>query len=382
MPVRAAAATAPSLSKVARRWLVSGQILCREGDPPGSAYIICSGRVRVYRRDPGAPDRCIELAQLGTGDVIGELAPLLHQPRSATVQAIEPTQILELAHDQLAPLLQSQAALQRVVAAALQDRAGLQPDQLAAVAARLGVALPTPEPPQPRRLPPPVFDRELAYAKEIECPACGCQFSALVAQTRKAKPGERSSDFHQQYRSPFNPADYELWVCPNDLYAAFPSDFADLRPFLAERVPEVVAQVKAEWGCAEVDFNVDRTPELREKSLLLAKALYQLRQAPPVRQAAIVHRLAWCARERGDDAQERDWLGQALAAYTSAYHESDLGSAKEELRILYLCGELNARLGQVTEALTWFSQALRHPALAEHPSWERLLRERFNSLRV
>jgi hypothetical protein len=95
----------------------------------------------------------------------------------------------------------------------------------------------------------------------------------------------------------------------------------------------------------------------------------------------VLHRLAWCARERGDVQQERHWLSQALAAYTIAYHESDLGTPKEELRVQYLCGELSARLGETATAQTWFAQALRHPALGDNPSWERLLRDRWSSLR-
>lgn len=371
-------------TKIARRWLVAGQVLCREGDPPGSAYVICEGRVRVYRRDPSAPDRNIELAQLGTGDVIGELAPLLDQPRNATVQAIEPTQVLEISLSQLAGLLNSQAALQRVVGAALVDRSGLEPHQLASVASRLGVPIPAlPEGPSlhARRVPPPTYDASLVYPKQVTCPACGSQFSALVPQPRKAMPGERSTDFHQLYRTPFNPSDYELWVCPTDLYVAFPSDFADLRPAHVEPLAAVVEDVVAGWGGERPDFNVERNLELREKSLQLAQAIYTLRQAPVVRHAALFHRLAWCARERGDLEQESAWLAQALEAYTSAYNESDLGGAKEELRILYLCGELNVRLGNVEAGLSWLSQGMRHEKLHQHPSWERMLRERYTAVR-
>ena len=74
-------------------------------------------------------------------------------------------------------------------------------------------------------------------------------------------------------------------------------------------------------------------------------------------------------------------LAQALEAYTSAYNESDLGGAKEELRILYLCGELNVRLGNVEAGLSWLSQGMRHEKLHQHPSWERMLRERYTAVR-
>src|SRR5256885_13982671 len=36
---------------VTLRKLVTGQVLMREGDPPGAIYVICAGRLRVYRRE-------------------------------------------------------------------------------------------------------------------------------------------------------------------------------------------------------------------------------------------------------------------------------------------------------------------------------------------
>src|ERR1051326_2299244 len=75
------------------RSLSEGQVLCREGDPPGPLYVICSGSVRAYRL---AGNSVEELAHLGPGDIVGEMAPILQQARSATVQALEPTEVLEV----------------------------------------------------------------------------------------------------------------------------------------------------------------------------------------------------------------------------------------------------------------------------------------------
>jgi hypothetical protein len=87
--------------------------------------------------------------------------------------------------------------------------------------------------------------------------------------------------------------------------------------------------------------------------------------------------MAWCARERGDQATERRWLTEALAAYRAAYEEADLGSGKAELRVQYLCGELALRLGDQATAIDWFARALRHPELKEFPVWERMLRDQW-----
>ncbi len=98
--------------------------------------------------------------------------------------------------------------------------------------------------------------------------------------------------------------------------------------------------------------------------------------------AAILHRLAWCAREQSDADAERAWLLQAVDAYSTAYLESDVDGAKDELRVLYLCGELSARIGDSEAAARWFGEGLRHPALKDHPNWERMLREQWSQARA
>lgn len=117
-------------------------MLCREGDPAGSMYVICSGSLRAYRRSLAVPDSIQELARLGPGDVVGEMAPILRRLRSATVQAVEPTQLLEIAPEQLRLLAHQHRSLLRVIAVALRDRAGLNQEEMDSAAIRAGVAFP------------------------------------------------------------------------------------------------------------------------------------------------------------------------------------------------------------------------------------------------
>src|SRR5205823_1262724 len=134
------------------------------------------------------------------------------------------------------------------------DRAGLSESEIDSMAMRVGVNLPDEvfaeksQDPTGVRLPIPAHDPTLAYPKALTCPACGASFSTLVIHARKDQPMERSSDFHQRYVTPFNPYDYELWVCPNDLYAALPTDFGELSDIQRMNVAEVVDGVTAGWG--------------------------------------------------------------------------------------------------------------------------------------
>jgi CRP/FNR family transcriptional regulator len=72
----------------------TGQVIFREGDASDTCYIVRDGRARAVR---GHSDgRVITLANFGPGDIFGELAIFESEKRSATVEAIEPTQVIAI----------------------------------------------------------------------------------------------------------------------------------------------------------------------------------------------------------------------------------------------------------------------------------------------
>jgi CRP-like cAMP-binding protein len=69
-----------------------GQVVFREGDASDTCYIVRSGRARAVREH--SDGRTITLATFGPGDFFGELAMFEDERRSATVEAIEPTDVV------------------------------------------------------------------------------------------------------------------------------------------------------------------------------------------------------------------------------------------------------------------------------------------------
>lgn len=65
-----------------------GQVIFREGDNSQEAYRILRGRVEITIQADGKP---VVLAQLGEGDIFGEMAMVDERPRSASAQALEVT---------------------------------------------------------------------------------------------------------------------------------------------------------------------------------------------------------------------------------------------------------------------------------------------------
>lgn len=71
----------------------ANQVLCRQGDMGDAAYIIIEGEAAVRIATPGGD---IEVARLGRGDVVGEIAILCDVPRTATVTATEKVTTLRI----------------------------------------------------------------------------------------------------------------------------------------------------------------------------------------------------------------------------------------------------------------------------------------------
>ena len=70
-------------------------VVVRQGEQDQSVYIVLSGRVRVMQASVERQTETI-VAELGPGEVFGEMAILESQPRSATVVTVEGTSCLKV----------------------------------------------------------------------------------------------------------------------------------------------------------------------------------------------------------------------------------------------------------------------------------------------
>lgn len=92
-----------------------GSTFIEDGAVEDCLYVIVSGSVRVHRGDH-------VLAELGAGTSVGELAVFVPEPRSASVTALEPTQLLKLRKAVLDELLADRPELANQVISALVKR--------------------------------------------------------------------------------------------------------------------------------------------------------------------------------------------------------------------------------------------------------------------
>ena len=86
----------------------AGKALMRQGDNGDEMYVIASGSVRVERNGT-------EIATLGPGQAVGEMALLSEGPRLATVTTLEPTTAFVVGHREFHTLLDDSSELRRCI---------------------------------------------------------------------------------------------------------------------------------------------------------------------------------------------------------------------------------------------------------------------------
>ncbi|HEY2747249.1 MAG TPA: cyclic nucleotide-binding domain-containing protein [Polyangia bacterium] len=105
------------IERVAVRDCDPRDVIMRQGSEGGSLFVIVSGRVQVVSEKPMR-----ELASLGEGAFFGELALLTNFPRSATVVAVEPTQLLEISRDLVSEIVRRSPEVLKTLLRFFRDR--------------------------------------------------------------------------------------------------------------------------------------------------------------------------------------------------------------------------------------------------------------------
>jgi len=84
-------------------------ILCHEGRVEETFYAIVSGQVEVSKQLDQGVQKVIN--HPGPGHFVGEIALVHKGPRTATVRTTEPTEVIEIGHDDFVSMLSRSAAM-------------------------------------------------------------------------------------------------------------------------------------------------------------------------------------------------------------------------------------------------------------------------------
>jgi len=97
-----------------------GQVLCHINEPSDCTYVILDGEVEIL--DEMDDGQFVPLFTVGKNSLIGELAVLRNQPRSATVRAKGPVHTLRIANDMFLKLVTENAVVALDVMRQLGDK--------------------------------------------------------------------------------------------------------------------------------------------------------------------------------------------------------------------------------------------------------------------
>jgi CRP-like cAMP-binding protein len=98
--------------------LGTGEVLFYEGDPGDALYVIVEGEVSVSAEGPPR----VEMARMGAGNFIGEVALITDQPRSATVTATQDAELLRIDRKTLSKVLSEHGEVLHAVLRFVRDR--------------------------------------------------------------------------------------------------------------------------------------------------------------------------------------------------------------------------------------------------------------------
>ena len=107
---------------VRKRHIDTGEILFRAGEPGDALYIVAKGQVEVLApaQDPA---EARSIARLGEGAAFGEMALISGHARTATVRAVEGTDLIQIAKDDFHKLIANDRQLATAVRRLSHERA-------------------------------------------------------------------------------------------------------------------------------------------------------------------------------------------------------------------------------------------------------------------
>jgi signal transduction histidine kinase len=106
--------------RVQREQYPRGSVLFREGEPSDALYIVRFGRLAVLKGESDSYSTL--LAYHGPGEIVGEMGVVSERPRSASVIAIEDTELFCVKRDDFRSLLIEHPGINRAILDVLSDR--------------------------------------------------------------------------------------------------------------------------------------------------------------------------------------------------------------------------------------------------------------------
>lgn len=216
------------------------------------------------------------------------------------------------------------------------------------------------------------------YSIKIECIHCKKKFETLKPKSKSCIIISKDTDFCCHYKDAINPYFYEVTVCPECGFA-FTQNFN--RNLSDEAKKKFHDQVASNWY-KRYQFSFARTLGTAIDANKLALITGNLVDEKKWVIAGIALRLGWFYRYQGKLEDELKFLSLARNLYMTSYENEGLrGCEIPEINIIYLLGELSARVGDSESAIKWFSKVTEHETRGIYKALVAQARDRWQEVR-
>ncbi len=210
------------------------------------------------------------------------------------------------------------------------------------------------------------------YDKKIICPICNMEFETKKVRSSKLRLIKKDEDFLAYYEGE-NPIKYNIFVCPNCGYSASENKFNSINN---EEKEIILKEITSKWN--KRSYGDKRTLDEAIEVYKLALYIGEILDYKKLELGSLCLSLGWLYRIKKNQEEEARFLGLAKDLFEEGfYNESLIGTNMDELKLGYLIGEINRRLGNKEKALKWFNTILSNPDLKTNPMLENMIREQW-----
>lgn len=210
------------------------------------------------------------------------------------------------------------------------------------------------------------------FDKKMECPICNTHFTSKKLRKSRIIVNKRYPDYYTEYGGE-NPTYYGVFVCPVCGYAAFESDFNDIR----EDEKQIFIQAVAlHWKGK--NYSSKRTLKDAIEAHKLALLAYDIRDYKSSAIGKVALRLSWFYRENSNFESESYYRKIVLERFQRAFLEEGLDENDEELTIMYLVGEMLRLEGDYPSAIKWYDKVLKEPKVRRKRHLEKRIRNQWS----
>ncbi|HMB00724.1 MAG TPA: DUF2225 domain-containing protein [Spirochaetota bacterium] len=352
----------------------AGSFICYQGTAGDNMFIILKGKVAILINSQVTGDM-LQVAELGSGEFVGEMSILEDMPRSATVKALEQTVVLVIERERFKQFINKQPGMAFKIMKSLsgrirklneqltyvdsdnlevvEDKSASEDKSAAAEEATASIYLKGHKEFTAPISPP---DKKYVYKKTIKCPLCYTEFEVYNIRLSRLRISEKKPDFREVYQG-FNKLPYEIWTCPECLYSDYIPDFLTVSDKSKEKLYNELVNLKK-----KENINISREQKTMGTvftSYYLTLFCKKVTRTIDFRIGKTWLHLAWLYEDVDEKELSKQAFKLARENYINVFYNSRMKlPPEEEWKLFMLLAELFKKEGNDQETLSYLQKAV------------------------